>query len=106
MAARSFLLLGFTQIAEHKLVNVLSYGCIKLICDFDGVVAAFSFNSFKLASRVHFAQEVKFLAFLVIFIFTHKQICFKIIARPCLQSLNLGRVHRAVALRDRDEFTR
>ena len=84
MATRSFLLLGLAQIAEHKLVNILSYGRIELICDFDGVVAAFSFNSFELAGRVHFAQEVKFLAFFVIFIFTHKQICFKIIARPCL----------------------
>ena len=37
MVPRSFLLLGFTKIAEHKLVNVLPHGCVELIFDFDGV---------------------------------------------------------------------
>ena len=55
MAARPFLLLGRAQIAEHKLVNVLPHGRIELIFDFDGVVAALSFNSFELAGRMHFA---------------------------------------------------
>lgn len=55
MEARPFPLLGFAQIAEHKLVNVLPHGRIELIFDFDGVVAALSFNSFELAGRVHFA---------------------------------------------------
>lgn len=55
MVPRSFLLLGFTKIAEHKLVNVLTHGRIEFIFDFDGVVAALSFNSFELASRMHFA---------------------------------------------------
>ena len=31
MAARSFLLLGLAQIAEHKLENVLPHGRIELI---------------------------------------------------------------------------
>lgn len=34
MAAHSFLLLCLTQIAEHKLVNVLSHGRIELIFDY------------------------------------------------------------------------
>ena len=72
MATRSFLLFGLAQIAEHELVNVLSYGCIEFIFDFDGIVAAFSFDSLELAGRVHFAQEVKLLAALVVFVFAHK----------------------------------
>ena len=54
MAARSFLL-SLAQIAEHKLVNILTHGRIELIFDFDGVVVALSFNSLELAGRMHFA---------------------------------------------------
>ena len=55
MVPRPFLLLCLAQIAEHKLVNVLPHGRVELIFDFDGVVAALSFNSFELTGRMHFA---------------------------------------------------
>ena len=102
MAARSFLLLGLAQIAEHKLENVLPHGRIELIFDFDGVVAALSFNSFELSSRVHFAQSKSWRLFLR----REDQIRLQAVSRPCLQSQNLGGVERAVALRDCDELAR
>lgn len=74
MVPRPFLSLCLAQIAKHKLENVLPHGRIELIFDFDGVVTALSFNSFEFSSRVHFAQEVKFLAALIILVLSHKQI--------------------------------
>ena len=74
MATRSFLLLGFAQIAEHKLVNVLPHGCVELIFDFDGVITALDFDGLELAGRVHLTQEVKLLAALIVLVLAHKQI--------------------------------
>ena len=76
MATRSFLLLAFAQIAEHEFVNILSHGGVELVFDLDGVIAAFSLNGIELTSRMHFAQEVKLFAALVVFVLAHKQICF------------------------------
>ena len=106
MATRSFLLLGFAQIAKHEFVNVLPHGCVELVFNLNGVVAAFGLNGFKLTTGMHFAQEVKLLAALVVFVLAYKQIRLQAVARPCLQTLNLGRVERAVALGDCDQLTR
>ena len=100
MAARSFLLLGLAQIAEHKLINVLPHGRIELIFDFDGVVAALSFNSLELAGRMHFAQEIELLATLIVLVLSHKQLRLQAVFWPCLQSQNLGGLQRTVVLRD------
>ena len=84
MATRSFLLLGLAQIAEHKLVNILLYGRIELVFDLNSIVAALSFNGFKLAGRVHFTQEIKLPTALIILALAHKQIRFHAISWPCL----------------------
>lgn len=100
MVPRPFLSLCLAQIAEHKLVNVLPHGCVELIFDFNGVVAALSFNSFELTGRMHFALEIELLATLIVLVLSHKQIRLQAVFRPCLQALNLGGVGRAVVLRD------